>query len=98
DNAKLSKRRNCDSQCSSKLCSTTEEYLCVPFFDEKARLLYEDLISNRKLGGTALFLSGEERKVFLDLVKAMLIWHSDIGETAGELARHPFLQPKQTSA
>lgn len=58
--------------------------------------LYEDLIPDRKLGDTVSFLEGEERETFLDLAKGMLVWHPDARKTAGELARHPFLQPKQT--
>ncbi|KAH8691546.1 kinase-like domain-containing protein [Talaromyces proteolyticus] len=61
------------------------------------RFLYEDLIPNRKLGDTVSFLEGEEKEGFLDLTKKMLIWHPDARQTAGELAGHPFLQPKQTS-
>ena len=62
------------------------------------RFLYKDLIPDRKLGDTVSFLEGEEREVFLDLAKGMLVWHPDARKTAGELAGHPFLQPKQTSA
>lgn len=61
------------------------------------RFLYEDLIPDRKLGDTVSFLEGEEREAFLDLAKGMLLWHPNVRETAGELAGHPFLQPKQTS-
>lgn len=59
--------------------------------------LYEDLIPDRKLGDTVSFLEGEEKETFLDLAKGMLVWHPDARKTAGELARHPFLQPKQTT-
>ena len=62
------------------------------------RFLYEDLIPNRKLGDTASFLEGEEKDAFLDLAKGMLVWHPNGRKMAGELAGHPFLQPKQTSA
>ncbi|KAJ5667820.1 protein kinase domain protein [Penicillium maclennaniae] len=41
------------------------------------RFLYEDLIPNRKLGDTVLFLGGEEKEAFLDLAKRMLVWHPD---------------------
>lgn len=56
------------------------------------RFLYEDLIPNRELGDTVSFLEGEERGNFLDLAKEMLVWHPNARKTAGELARHPFLQ------
>lgn len=62
------------------------------------RFLYEDLIPDRKLGDTVSSLEGEEREAFLDLAKGMLTWHPYERKTAGELAGHPFLQPKQTSA
>ncbi|RHZ70191.1 hypothetical protein CDV55_106711 [Aspergillus turcosus] len=62
------------------------------------RFLYEDLIPDRKLDDTVSFLEGDEREAFLDLAKGMLVWHPDVRKMAGELARHPFLQPKQTSA
>ncbi|CAG8345334.1 unnamed protein product [Penicillium salamii] len=60
--------------------------------------LYEDLIPDCRLGDTVSFLRGEEKEAFLDLAKGMLVWHPDTRKTAGELAGHPFLQPKQTSA
>ncbi|KAH3274350.1 hypothetical protein KXV19_007347 [Aspergillus fumigatus] len=81
-----------------RVCETAEEYFCGPFFDEKGRFLYENLIPNRKLSDTASFLGGEEKETFLDLAKRMLVWHPDARETAGELAGHPFLQPKHTIA
>lgn len=62
------------------------------------RFLYEDLIPDRKLDNTVSFLEEEEREAFLDLVKGMLVWHPDARKTAGELARHAFLQQKNTSA
>ncbi|QKX54061.1 uncharacterized protein TRUGW13939_01144 [Talaromyces rugulosus] len=81
-----------------RVCETAEEYFCGPFFDNNGRFLYEDLIPDRKLGDTVSFLDGEEREAFLDLAKGMLVWHPDVRKTASELARHPFLQLKQTSA
>jgi hypothetical protein len=60
------------------------------------RFLYEDVIPDREIGDTASFLGGE-KEAFLDLAKGMLVWHPNARKTAGELARHPFLQPKQTS-
>ncbi|PYI04670.1 kinase domain protein [Aspergillus sclerotiicarbonarius CBS 121057] len=80
-----------------RICETADEYFCGPFFDHNGRFLYEDLIPERKLGDTVSFLEGEEREAFLDLAKGMLVWHPDVREKAGELAGHPFLQPKQTS-
>lgn len=62
------------------------------------RFLYEDLIPNHKPGDTVSFLEGEEKEAFLDLAKGMLSWHPNLRKTAGELAGHPFLQPKQTRA
>lgn len=62
------------------------------------RFLYEDLIPDRKLDDTASFLEGEEKEAFLGLAKGMLVWNPDARKTAGELAEHPFLQPKLTSA
>ncbi|KKK26544.1 hypothetical protein ARAM_002951 [Aspergillus rambellii] len=62
------------------------------------RFLYEDLIPDRKLGDTVSFLEGAEREAFLDLAQQMLVWHPDVRKTAGELARHAFLQPKQKGA
>ena len=59
--------------------------------------LYKDLVPNRKLDDTVPFLEGEEREAFLDLAKGMLVWHPNWRKTAGKLAEHPFLQPKQTS-
>lgn len=61
------------------------------------RFLYEDLIPRRKLDDTVFFLEGEEREAFLDLARKMLCWHPNVRKTAGELARHVFLQPKQIS-
>ncbi|KAF7165338.1 hypothetical protein CNMCM5623_009543 [Aspergillus felis] len=81
-----------------RVCQTAEEYFCGPFFDNNGRFLYEDLIPDRKLGDTVIFLEQEEREAFLDLAKGMLAWHPDARKKAGELAEHPFLQPKQTSA
>ncbi|KAL5333805.1 kinase domain protein [Aspergillus crustosus] len=80
------------------VCKTAEEYFCGPFFDNNGDFLYDGLIPDRKLGDTVPFLEGEEREAFLDLAKGMLDWHQDRRKTAGELARHPFLQPNQTSA
>lgn len=62
------------------------------------RFLYKDLIPDRKLDDTVSFLEGAEREAFLDLAKGMLAWNPDARKTAGELAKHPFLQPKQTGA
>lgn len=59
--------------------------------------LYEDLIPDRKLSDTVLFLEGEEKEAFLDLARGMLAWHPDARKTAGELVNHPFLQPKQSA-
>ncbi|KAH1591134.1 hypothetical protein KXX44_008864 [Aspergillus fumigatus] len=81
-----------------RVCETAEEYFCGPFFDEKGRFLYKNLIPDRKLSDTASFLGGEEKETFLDLAKGMLVWHPDARKTAGELAGHPFLQPKPTGA
>ncbi|KAE8131512.1 kinase-like protein [Aspergillus pseudotamarii] len=81
-----------------RVCETAEEYFCGPFFDNNGHFLYENMIPDRKLGDTVSFLEGEEREAFLDLVKGMLVWHPDARKTAGELVKHPFLQPKQTSA
>lgn len=58
------------------------------------RFLYENLIPDRNLSDTVLFLGGEEKEMFLDLAKGMLVWHLDARKSAGELAGHPFLQPK----
>ncbi|KAK2767617.1 hypothetical protein FQN54_003775 [Arachnomyces sp. PD_36] len=80
------------------LCETAEEFFGGPFFDSNGRFLYEDLIPDRKLGDTVSVLEGEEREAFLDLAKGMLVWHPDMRKKAGELAEHPFLQSKQTSA
>ncbi|KAL4894840.1 kinase-like domain-containing protein [Aspergillus ambiguus] len=80
------------------VCETAEEYFCGPFFDNNGRFLYEDLVPGRKLDDTVSFLEGEEKEAFLDLAKRMLDWHPDAREKAGELAEHPFLQPKQRSA
>ncbi|KAJ9212960.1 hypothetical protein DTO166G4_5464 [Paecilomyces variotii] len=81
-----------------RVCETAEEYFSGPFFDDNGRFLYEDLIPDRKLDNTVSFLEEEEREAFLDLVKGMLVWHPDARKTAGELARHAFLQQKNTSA
>lgn len=45
----------------------------------------------------------EDRKMPLPLIKTylakrMLVWHPDARKTAGELAGHPFLQLRETSA
>ncbi|KAJ9197368.1 hypothetical protein DTO164E3_5801 [Paecilomyces variotii] len=80
-----------------RVCETAEEYFGGPFFDDNGRFLYEDLIPDRKLDNTVSFLEGEEREAFLDLVKGMLVWHPDARKTAGELARHAFLQPKPSA-
>ncbi|KAB8235601.1 putative protein kinase [Aspergillus alliaceus] len=79
------------------VCRTAEEYFCGPFFDTNGRFLYESLIPDRKLGDTIFFLEGEEREAFLDLAKGMLAWNPGARPTAGNLAEHPFLQPKQNS-
>ncbi|OJJ74452.1 hypothetical protein ASPBRDRAFT_146493 [Aspergillus brasiliensis CBS 101740] len=77
-----------------RLCETAEEYFEGPFFDKSGRFLFEDLIPNRKLDDTVSILEGEEREAFLDLAKRMLVWHPNKRKSAGELAEHPFLQPK----
>lgn len=59
------------------------------------RFLYEDLVPDGDLGDTVSCLVGEEGEGFLDLAGQMLQWHPDARKTAGELATHPFLQPKQ---
>ncbi|KMK60538.1 protein kinase, putative [Aspergillus fumigatus Z5] len=71
---------------------------CLDSRNILGRFLYENLIPDRKLSDTASFLGGEEKETFLDLAKRMLVWHPDARKTAGELAGHPFLQPKHTSA
>ncbi|CAG8947746.1 unnamed protein product [Penicillium salamii] len=81
-----------------RVCETAEEYFCGPFFDNNGRSLFEGQISDRKLVDTASFLEEEEREAFLDLAKGMLVWHPNARKTAGELAGHPFLQPRQTRA
>ncbi|KAJ0422767.1 hypothetical protein BJY00DRAFT_279405 [Aspergillus carlsbadensis] len=81
-----------------RVCETSEEYFCGPLFDINGRFLHEDLVPNRKLGGTVSLLEGEERDAFLDFAKGMLVWHPGWRKTADELAKHPFLQPKQASA
>ncbi|RAL15370.1 putative protein kinase [Aspergillus homomorphus CBS 101889] len=78
-----------------RVCETAEEHFCGPFFDNNGRFLYEDLIPDRKVGDTVSFLEGEEKEAFLDLAKGMLLWHPSLRKTAGELAKHPFLQLKQ---
>ncbi|KAE8154848.1 kinase-like protein [Aspergillus avenaceus] len=77
-----------------RVCETAEEYFCGPFFGTDGHFLYEDLIPERGLDDTVPFLQGEEREAFLDLVRGMLVWHPYARKTAGELARHPFLQSK----
>lgn len=62
------------------------------------RFLYDGLVPDRKLSDTVSSLQGEEKEAFLDLAKGMLVWHPNFRKTAGELAAHPFLQPKQASA
>ena len=69
-----------------------------PYSSHIGRFLYEDLIPSRKLDDTVSSLEGAEKEAFLDLAKGMLDWHPDWRKTASELAKHPFLQPKQTSA
>ncbi|KAJ5218114.1 uncharacterized protein N7498_000213 [Penicillium cinerascens] len=81
-----------------RVCETAQEYFCGPFFDNNGRFFYEDLIPDRKLDDTVSFLAGGEREAFLDFAKRMLVWHPDARKTAGELAGHPFLQPRQRSA
>ncbi|KAJ9219056.1 hypothetical protein DTO027B5_414 [Paecilomyces variotii] len=80
-----------------RVCETAEEYFGGPFFDDNGRFIYQDLIPNRKLDDTFSFLEGEEREAFLDLAKGMLVWHPNARKTAGELARHAFLQPKPSA-
>lgn len=57
------------------------------------RFLYEELIPDWKLSDTVSFLDGEEREAFLDLAKGMLVWQ-DVRKASGNMAGHPFLQPK----
>lgn len=66
--------------------------------DMLGRFLYENLIPDRKLSKAASFLEGEEKKSFSDLARRMLVWHPDMRKTAGELAGHLFLQPKETKS
>ncbi|RAK98524.1 kinase domain protein [Aspergillus ibericus CBS 121593] len=81
-----------------RVCETAEEYFCGPFFDNNGRFLYEGLIPDRKLGDSVSVLEGEEKEAFLDLARGMLGWHPNLRKAAGELAGHPFLQPKETRA
>ncbi|OJJ31495.1 hypothetical protein ASPWEDRAFT_62631 [Aspergillus wentii DTO 134E9] len=85
-------------QEDNRVYKTAEEYFCGPFFNNNGGFLYKDLIPDWKLGDTIDFLKGEDREAFLDLTKGMLVWHPNARKTAGELAEHPFLQPKPTSA
>lgn len=62
------------------------------------RFLYEGLIPGHKLGDETSSFEGDEKEAFLDQAKGMLAWHPDARKTAGELSRHPFLQPKQASS
>lgn len=56
--------------------------------------MYKELIPDRKLVDTVPFLDGEDKEGFLDLAKAMLVWHPDERKRAEDLAEHPFLQLK----
>ena len=61
------------------------------------RSLHEDLIPDRKISDAVSILNGEEREAFLNFAKGMLVWHPNERKTAGELAEHPFLQPKPSN-
>jgi hypothetical protein len=63
-----------------------------------SRFLYEDFIPEHRLGDEISSFEGDEKEAFLDLAEGMLAWHPDARKTAGELSRHHFLQPKQTSS
>ncbi|BCS30544.1 putative protein kinase [Aspergillus puulaauensis] len=77
-----------------KVCSSAGEYFDGPLFDDKGRFMYKELIPDRKLVDTVPFLDEEDKESFLDLAKAMLVWHPDERKRAGDLAEHPFLQLK----
>ncbi|KAJ5736123.1 uncharacterized protein N7483_001248 [Penicillium malachiteum] len=64
------------------VCETAEEVFCGPFFDSN-----DDAVP---------FLEGEEKELFLDLARGMLVWHSQFTKTAGDLAEHPFLKLNRT--
>ncbi|KAJ6004950.1 hypothetical protein N7540_012749 [Penicillium herquei] len=80
------------------VCETAEEFFCGPFFDSSGRSLHEHLIPDRKLDDAVPFLEGEDKELFLDLAREMLVWHPYLRKKAGELAEHPFLKLNQISA
>ncbi|KAL4948432.1 kinase-like domain-containing protein [Aspergillus filifer] len=71
-----------------KVCESAEEYFRGPFFNDDGAFLYKDFIPSN---GNR----GKEKDSFLDLALNMRHWHPDRRKSAGELAKHPFLQPSR---
>ncbi|KAL4798375.1 kinase-like domain-containing protein [Aspergillus venezuelensis] len=73
------------------LGENVEQYHGGPFFSENDRFLYEFLIPKRNFSTTLPSLDESERKKFLAFVKPMLEWNQFDRPTAGELAKHSWL-------
>ncbi|KAL4923708.1 putative protein kinase [Aspergillus undulatus] len=73
------------------LFESAEEFFQGPFFSEDGQFLYQDLIPGRKLSDTLPSLDETEQAEFLSFVKLMLTWNPVDRKTAGELAKHPYL-------
>ncbi|KAK9571763.1 hypothetical protein V6Z88_000140 [Aspergillus fumigatus] len=74
-----------------QLSRNGREYFEGPFFSERGKFLYDDLIPARKLEDSIQLLEEEERPVFLSFIRKMLTWLPEDRQTASELMEHPFL-------
>ncbi|OOF97048.1 hypothetical protein ASPCADRAFT_514091 [Aspergillus carbonarius ITEM 5010] len=75
-----------------KLCHNAQEYFGGPFFDEKDKFQYTEMIPSRRLHDTMPFLEEKDRETFLSFVRQMLTWLPEERSTARELMDHPFLK------
>ncbi|KAB8212800.1 hypothetical protein BDV33DRAFT_210847 [Aspergillus novoparasiticus] len=74
-----------------KIYNYNRDYFGGPFFDDKGKFLYDDLIPTRKLEETVPSLETGDREAFLSFIKQMLAWLPEKRKTARELTEHPFL-------
>ena len=80
-----------------KLSQTAREYYGGPFFSSDGEFMYKDLIPTHvRLEDSVPSLEGEDKRLFLDLIKQMLQWLPEDRKTAKELLEHPWLQEKSS--
>jgi serine/threonine protein kinase len=85
------------SSSEGRLSQTAREFFGGPFFYPDGEFMDKDLIpTDVRLEDTILSLEGEDKRLFLDLIRRMLQWLPENRATAKELLGDPWLQYKST--